>query len=528
MLTLKGKSLDWALKHVEACGDTDVFPIPFEYKAIRHNWANLKPELAKENLLEWTVRPQRILLAPKARFGFRVITQLDPLDFLLFAATIREICCSIEAKRISRTDEVVHSYRVAPTEDGQIFDRAIGYRTFLEASRNLLKTEPEITHVVVTDISDFYSRIYHHRLENILSVSTEQAHANHVKAIMYLLSGWNNTETFGIPIGNAPSRLLAELTLSDVDAALLANHERFLRFNDDYRIFARSHSEAYRSLAFLADTLFRNHGLTLQQQKTRILSREDFEQRYLATPLDRELDSLHDKFDFLVAELGFENPYEYIEYDDLTEEQKELLDSLNLQDLLSEQIHGDMEIDVPLVRFLLLRLAQIGDSSAVGDLLNNLDTLHPVFPDIIRYIERLACFEEGFGSSIGKRLLDVYEDSIVSELEYHKLWCLHLFSDSSKCGQHDRFFRLYSKAGDNPSRRKLILAMGQANQRHWFQSQWRSLSEFPPWTKRAVLAGASCMAPDARKHWYQTVESQLDILERAVVKWVRQNPFGEN
>ncbi|WP_334839210.1 hypothetical protein [Nostoc sp.] len=76
------------------------------------------------------------------------------------------------------------------------------------------------------------------------------------------------------------------------------------------------------------------------------------------------------------------------------------------------------------------------------------------------------------------------------------------------------------------SKRQLILAMGRASQRHWFQSQWRSLFDEPHWSRRALLAGASCMPGDARKHWYRSVEARLDPLERAVMKWARQYPFG--
>jgi len=92
--------------------------------------------------------------------------------------------------------------------------------------------------VATTDISDFYSRIYHHRLENALRAATTKT--SHVKAIMHLLSGWNGTESFGIPVGCAPSRILAEIVLADVDESLLANSVDFVRFNDDYRIFAYS------------------------------------------------------------------------------------------------------------------------------------------------------------------------------------------------------------------------------------------------------------------------------------------------
>jgi hypothetical protein len=76
------------------------------------------------------------------------------------------------------------------------------------------------------------------------------------------------------------------------------------------------------------------------------------------------------------------------------------------------------------------------------------------------------------------------------------------------------------------SRRKLILAMGRAKQRYWFQSQWRGLFGEAPWARRAMIAGFSCLPPDPRKHLYKSIESQLDPLELAVMKWARKNPFG--
>ena len=91
--------------------------------------------------------------------------------------------------------------------------------------------------VAVTDIADFYPRIYHHRLDNALQVATSKS--NHIKALKQLLSGWNKTESYGIPVGSAPSRLLAELVMTDIDQALLAQGIDFIRFNDDYRIFPR-------------------------------------------------------------------------------------------------------------------------------------------------------------------------------------------------------------------------------------------------------------------------------------------------
>lgn len=522
MLQLRQDSLDWALAHVLRYGDTDVFPVPFEYAAIEHDWASVKASLAATDVLHWTTRPQRILLSPKARNGFRVITQLDPLDFLVFAALVRELAADLEARRIPVADGRVFSYRAAPQGDGQLFAPDIGYRRFLDACRSKLRANPGIRFVATTDITDFYARIYHHRLENALH--TASSRGNHVRAVMRLLSGWNGTETFGIPIGGAPSRLLAETTLADVDEALLAAGIDFVRFNDDYRIFADTYERGYRSITFLAETLYRNHGLNLQPQKTEVLTVEQFSGRFLVTPLDRELDSLHTRFEELAAELGLADWYELIEYDNLDDDQKAAIDGLNLKELFREELEEN-EPELPILRFVLRRLSQLGDAGLVDGIFAGLDKLHPALPDICRYIQSLRHLDAAGRSALGSRMLALLSGSVVCELPYHRMWILDLFVHSQEWDNESRFFNIYATEADPACRRNLILAMGRARQAHWFQSQWRTLFDQPHWPRRALLAGASCMAADARRHWYRSVEPQLDILERAVARWAQQHPF---
>jgi hypothetical protein len=476
MLKLKEQSLEWALRHVLRHHDTDVLPVPFEFNAIEHDWSRLRGLLAESDVLRWAVRPHRNLLAPKLKYGFRIVTQLDPLDFLIFAALIYEIADEIEAHRVPSTQQIVYSHRVVRTEDGQLFDRDIGYETFRRRTRELLDTQ-NYSHIAVTDIADFYPRIYSHRLENALNGAT--SHSNHVRAIMNLLSGWNGTESFGIPMGNQPSRLLAEALLIDVDEAMLAAGVEFVRFNDDYRILAQSHTQAYRHLAFLADVLYRNHGLTLQPQKTTILPSKAYAKRSELSPEEREVDALYKKFQELVDDLGLPSWYTEIDYNDLTEDQQKLIDSLNLQVLFREEI-GRQSPDFAVIRFVLRRLAQLGDSSISNEVLDHLEEIYPAFPDIIEYLSNLHDLSHDECETIGARILEELQNSIVSELQYHQMWGLALFAGSTRWNQGERFFRMLADSNDAVVRRKLILAMGRAHQRHWFQTQWRELFNEPP------------------------------------------------
>ncbi|ODS38844.1 hypothetical protein BEH94_03305 [Candidatus Altiarchaeales archaeon WOR_SM1_SCG] len=372
MLRLNEHSLDWALQHALKYGDTDVFPFPFEYYAIAHDWDNIKSFLLKQDIHTWVVRPNRVLLSPKSKYGFRVVTQIDPLDFLVYSSIIKDIASDIESRRIHPSKNIVFSYRYQPNDQGQLFNPSINYGTFESQCNNIISTEKQYQYIAITDITDFYPKIYLHRLENALNSATSQT--DHIKGIIRLISGWNGTETFGIPVGSAPTRLLAEITISDIDEALLANNIRFIRFNDDYRIFAHSHTEAYKHIALLAEMLFKNHGLTLQPKKTDILSIDDFKKIYLTSPDERELYSLNNRFEDLLNELGISDRYQTIDYDDLEPEQQELVDSLNLVELFQEGISTDEEIDIPLIKFILRRMAQLRDPSLLDDIFDKINT----------------------------------------------------------------------------------------------------------------------------------------------------------
>ena len=128
--------------------------------------------------------------------------------------------------------------------------------------------------MVVSDISEFYPRLGHHRLDaTLLQLNLGNDIASRIKKFLKQFSG---TRSFGLPIGGPAARILSELVLTQIDLLLVGHGVEFVRFADDYHLFANSHEDAYAALIFLSEKLFDNQGLSLQKSKTRILPAAEF------------------------------------------------------------------------------------------------------------------------------------------------------------------------------------------------------------------------------------------------------------
>lgn len=521
MLKLQERSLKWALNHALEYGDTDIFPVPFEFEAIKHDWENILRWLKDVNILEWTTRPFRRSLTPKNRFGFRISTQLDPIDYLIYTALVYEIGTEIEERRVPIERNIVHSYRFSPEKNGKFYNESLNFGTFTSAARDNVETG-KFSFVIIADISDFFAKLYSHRLENALRSATSKT--NHVKALINIMSQWNEHFSYGIPIGPSASNLLSEIAIDDVDRILLSEGKNYVRYSDDFRIFCTSYRDAHETLALLAHDLFENHGLTLQQSKTKIITVERFNDEYLRGVEHHELDTLSNRFYEIIAKIGLDNPYDPIDIDDLEPSVQQEIVNLNLEEILQEQISNE-ELDIPITKFILRRLAQL-EYNVVDLILENVDKFYPVFKDVVKYISSLSNLKEEERHYLGERLLNLLSsESIVSHLEFHRQWILSLFIKDTEWNNVNRFVELYNKFEDPYSRRKIVLSLGRAQQEHWFRSKKRYLFDFNTWLKRAIIAAGSCLPTDERKHWYQSLESRLDPLEKAVVKWAKSNPF---
>jgi hypothetical protein len=266
-----------ALRNVTRYGDTDIFPYPIENRIFFDMEENILDllETYHANFNEYLVQfpPAHFSsLAPVSYTGFRWGTQLDPLWNLYFLGCVLSISQEIENARFSIAHETIYSYRFNPdTENSRLFISDLGWVQFMEKSQDLSQ---EYSHVIVCDISEFYPRLGHHRLENSLQ---QLGLGNDTPSrIMSFLEQYSGTRSFGLPIGGPAARILSELVLNQVDRLLSGHGIRFTRFADDYHLFSNSYEEAYGTLIYLSEKLFENQGLSLQKSKTRIMPSSEF------------------------------------------------------------------------------------------------------------------------------------------------------------------------------------------------------------------------------------------------------------
>lgn len=197
------------------------------------------------------------LLEPKTTLGYNTLA-------ILFAE-------AIERQRIPASENIVFSYRFSPeTATGQLFaeDGETGFKGFLREERRRAAA-PDTNYILSADIAHFYDTLNIHVLENQLRKAAEDDQFLSKRVTYWLDRFLQKTDTGwsrGIPVGNNGSRILAEASLISLDRRLKRRQINFIRYVDDFRIFASTPAEAQKALEILNVELDRI-GLALNDSK---------------------------------------------------------------------------------------------------------------------------------------------------------------------------------------------------------------------------------------------------------------------
>ena len=534
-------SIKAAVKNIATYGDTDIFPFSFEQhifhdrpdliqKALEVIHANFEAQLAQN-------APDNInTLAPVGYTGYRWASQLDPLWNAYYLSLVIEMGPDIEAARIPVSEETIFSYRfVKPTEDGGIFNADVNWRAFMAKSQEFASQKTDegdavYPYVLVCDISDFYSRIYHHRIENALIWL--KAKSETVKRIVDILQVFSGTVSYGLPVGGPASRLLAELALNTVDKLLRGEGIRFCRFVDDYRIFCDSKEEAYQRLIFLSEKLF-NEGLSLQKNKTRILTSKEFldEAELLIRADQVNEDKLSDEDKLLRLSIHFD-PYSDTRVDDY-ENLKKQVAQVDIAGILGRELEKT-RIDPTVTKQAILAI-RVLEAEAQKDIIDsllqieNLHTLAPVFPRLMMVIRGLYLnLDEETQDLIDSSLSNlISNESHIIQVDLNLAYAIQVMR--RRCTQETEtlFVSLFKRKTSPLVRREIVIAWAGWQHNHSLTDLKKNFGALSKWERRAFIVGSYILADEGR-YWRDHNKNSFDPLETVVRDWfaerINDNP----
>jgi hypothetical protein len=519
-----------AVLNIVKHGDTDIFPFPLENHVFYDKPDNVIDLIVDfdDNFVEYLTRfsPRSVSSqTPVSYSGFRWATQIDPIWNAVLLTITLALSESMEAARLPKADNIVFSYRYHPDKTtGDLFDRDFGWVQFMQHSTALSETSK---FVVVCDISDFYSRLGHHRLENALKQIAGDT--PYPSRIIRFLSNYSNTRSFGLPIGGPAARILSEITINQVDRLLVANGIIFARFVDDYHLFAQSREDAYRHLIFLSEKLFENQGLSLQKSKTRIMTAAEFKatnplmsHNNVPAPEKEGVAAVevHKGSQLLRFSLRFD-PYSATAQEDY-ERLKDEVRKFDIIGMLKDEL-AKSRIHTALARKIVTAIRYLEGSTkddAVLSIMDSCEVLYPIFSSVLMVIgqvfEELAT--ETRTAVIGSIQKLVRDQSHIFRVDVHLSYAIRVLAHENTSDNQALLQKLYEERTSPLVRRDIILVLAKWGDWYWLSDKKNRFRELSGPERRAFIV-ASYTLKDEGSHWRDYIRRELDPFEQLILKW---------
>jgi hypothetical protein len=497
MYKIQETSLEWALLHLTNFYDSDFFPRLFEFEAIKRDWPNIKTFLVNLDLETYAPKSPVIFLAPKPNGTYRVVHQLEPLDSIIYTALVHEASSYIESYRIPTQRRIACSYRIKPNISGSFFEKENGYPDFLQRSSDLAGNYKQGV-VLVTDIVDFYNQIYLHRVSNVLS----EAGAKTGKVIEQFLGGLNTNVSRGIPVGPAPSILIAEAIMADINKKVLSYTDDFAQYVDDLFIFFSTEYEAKIFLHELTRYLYTTHRLVLSPDKTKIINTNQFKDEYLKEESIQEKTAIHKKLEGLRGD--YPSPDSF---DDLEEPEKMKVRADAYSELFKEALKFEI-IELGLMRHILRQAGRYRIRRILPLIFSNFSRLLPVIREVVIYFDKVL--NENLVRSNERQFNELLTNPYL-KLPFVNMWVFTLF-------QNKNFNAIKLKIDYSKilrTREKALIAKREGNLT-FIKDIKDALDTLGPWDRRAILAASIILSEDEMKHWLGLESSKGDIVNKAI------------
>lgn len=412
---------DLAVKHVIIDSSTDSIidklgiEILKEFKAeiIDHlkNKINACNSIKSDTaIIDYEPLPLERINIPKTNYTFRHGSVPEIIDRIYYQALCNAIAPTVESNLIKIEDNVLFSYRLSEKEDDeQMFIKSSkAYNNFISYQNSLCETN-DFSYVLETDISDYFERIYHHNLIQLLQGFNCDYEI--VEALAKLLRKWNEGVSYGIPQSLWPSYLLGNSYLHELDVAMISYDKKYVRYTDDIRVFCKSKEIAKRELMKI-DQIIRPMGLNLQPAKTFIHEKNAFCDRI--RPFTVKLEELKQGYDKIDL---YYNPY-FNEFESIEIPEHEI-EMKGLNDLFNSAIIPP--INEPELRYCLNAFRYTEQPDAILFCLENLSDFPHLSPNFINYLTSL-----GYDPFISEEIINFLksENNIYS---WQEMWLLRYF-----------------------------------------------------------------------------------------------------
>ncbi|MCY3540414.1 MAG: RNA-directed DNA polymerase [Gammaproteobacteria bacterium] len=517
-------ALKRSLRNTIAHGDTDVFPFPFE----KNLFAD-KPDECIALLNGWhkdfqksvaTNPPSTVsALCQVGYSGFRQVTQIDPFWNAYYLALVIQIAQEIENLRLSTDDNKVFSYRFLNGSSDSLFHKL----TWFDYRTRAVELAECHEYVVLTDISDFYPRVNHHRLDNALARLPKATSISH--EILCLLSNFSHRQSYGLPVGGPASRLLSELALVDVDRSLRSAGVDFCRYADDYTLFCSSHSHALKTLVDLTQALALE-GLSLQKQKTKVMHKTEFIQMNAhldpkpSGTMEQKLLGLSLKYD----------PYSPTAEEDYVALKAAVAD-IDIVGILMNEV-AKTTINQTLMRQALsaLRALELDKKELALSVIlapENTHVLSPVFPQVMRMVRGIYDELNDAGKeTVDENLLSLVEESShVLSVEINRLFLVQLLSRRQSDEKERALIALYNQHENQVLRRMIIHALANWDCGYFVKGELEKFSNVSPWMRRAMIV-SSYPLEDYGKYWRLQKKNTFNEVETLLRDWASERKLN--
>ncbi len=374
--------------------------------------------------------------------------------------------------------------------------------------KKFLENEPGPITVISTDISDFYQRIYTHRLEGFFGDIKSGGPAT--TFIIKIIKAIRGKESFGLPVGGAAARLLAELALRDVDKSLFDDGVSCTRYVDDFRIFLLSEEEVYGTLASLAESLLAE-GLTLNSAKTSVSTKEDYLKHIEESSSDIFTASQDEAIATLTSFL----------YEDAEPSAEDIasLQSINLTEFLEIEI-GKEEIDFVKVKRILRGIRVVTPEASLDLILKHFHLLLPMAKEIVLILGEVKGSEEKKVSAFKELFLKFYNEPPARNIAIIRAWLMEAFTRGVFTLEISDL-KILNNASTSLDIRQSYLLQGKLDRRTFFRNKKYELDSISLTNRFSFLMGATCLPKEELKPFLDTVKKNTpDPLMSAFCSWL--------